>query len=40
MFTNLTASRILEIILGSRTWLNYIDSFKTWSQDWTRNQNS
>jgi len=34
MFKNLTAARILEITLGSRAWLNYMDSFKTWSQDW------
>ncbi|WP_281763210.1 hypothetical protein [Pseudodesulfovibrio nedwellii] len=40
MFSNLTASRIMEIILGSRSWLTYIDSFKSWSQDWNRNQNS
>ena len=40
MFKNLTASRILEIILGSRAWLNYIDSFKTWSKDWAGNQDS
>jgi hypothetical protein len=40
MFKNLTASRILEIVLGSRAWLNYIDSFKTWSQDWSKNQDA
>jgi hypothetical protein len=33
MFKNLTAARILEIILGSRAWLNYMDSFKSWSED-------
>lgn len=40
MFSNFNASRIMEAILGTRAWLNYIDSWKSWSQDWTRNQNS
>ncbi|WP_264983698.1 hypothetical protein [Pseudodesulfovibrio portus] len=40
MFKNLTASRIMEIVLGSRAWLNYIDSFKTWSKDWAKHQDS
>jgi hypothetical protein len=40
MFKNLTASRIMEIVLGSRAWLNYIDSFKTWSKDWAKNQDA
>jgi hypothetical protein len=34
MFKNLTAARIIEIVLGSRAWLQYIDSFKSWSEDW------
>ena len=38
MFKNLTAARILEIILGSRAWLNYMDSFKSWSKDWADKQ--
>jgi hypothetical protein len=33
MFKDLTASRILEIILGSRAWLHYMESFKSWSED-------
>jgi hypothetical protein len=33
MFKHLTASRIMEIILGSRAWLNYMESFKSWSED-------
>jgi len=36
MFKNLTASRIMEIVLGSRAWLAYIDSYKSWSQDWNK----
>lgn len=40
MFNNLTASKILEIVLGTRAWVNYIDSWKTWSQDWANRQNS
>jgi len=38
MFKNLTAARILEIILGSRAWLNYMESFKSWSEDWAKIQ--
>ncbi|WP_286181854.1 hypothetical protein [Desulfovibrio sp. Huiquan2017] len=38
MFKDLTAARILEIVLGSRAWLNYMDSYKSWSEDWAKIQ--
>lgn len=38
MFKHLTAAKILEIVLGSRAWLNYMDSYKSWSEDWAQRQ--
>lgn len=38
MFKDLTAAKILEIVLGSRAWLNYMDSYKSWSEDWAKIQ--
>ncbi len=38
MFKNITTSRIMEIILGTKAWVNYIESWKTWSQEWANRQ--
>ncbi len=40
MFNNLTAKKILDIIIGRQCWLPYIESWKTWAQDWTKNSDS
>ena len=40
MFTNLTTTKILDLILGRQCWNQYIESWKTWAQDWTNNSDS
>ncbi|OIQ49205.1 hypothetical protein BerOc1_01129 [Pseudodesulfovibrio hydrargyri] len=39
MFMNLSARRILAVLLGPPSaWHNYIDSFKSWSEDRVKRQ--
>lgn len=38
MLKELAIPKIVGIVLGNRAWLDYIDSFKSWSRDWTSNQ--
>jgi hypothetical protein len=40
MFTNLTFKRIMDIIIGRQCWNPYIESWKSWAQDWTQNSDS
>lgn len=40
MFTNLTAKKIMDLIIGRQCWHTYIESWKSWSQDWSHKQDS
>ncbi|WP_277872936.1 hypothetical protein [Pseudodesulfovibrio cashew] len=40
MFSNINITKIMDIIIGRRCWHQYLESWKSWSQDWTGNSNS
>jgi len=40
MFSNLDLSKIFDIIIGRQCWHPYIESWKSWAQDWAKDSNS
>ena len=40
MFSKLNLSKIFDVIIGRQCWHSYIDSWKSWSEDWARNSKS
>lgn len=40
MFSKLKITRIMDIIIGRQCWHQYLESWMSWSKDWTGNSNS
>ncbi|MDC0336005.1 hypothetical protein OAN24_03800 [Pseudodesulfovibrio sp.] len=40
MFNNFNRNTFMDIIIGRQNWNNYLESWLSWSKDWTGNSSS